>query len=195
MMHAMREIGLAETPRGILLSLPPRFWLLVSLRRTIRSLQAGEAAWTYLAPAKDAVRIEQWIAEVELQLAADRRRRAWSATDAEWEAAPVRLEASTPPAPLPPIIVKLPSAATTKGTLKLLERLQASEVLVQTPDVGRAGAPRIFVLRPLGALVRTSLAQRAIADCLVQPSCDGLFGPETSQTWIFPTITPEEPRL
>ena len=68
-------IGIAETPRGLVVSLPPRFWLLVSLRRHFR-LAAEPEAWTYrLLGANLARRLETWIAAVELQLAAERRRR------------------------------------------------------------------------------------------------------------------------
>ena len=186
-------IGIAKTARGLLITLPGRFWLLVSLRRSVKRLIASEDPWTYLAPESKGVRIEQWVAEVEIQLAAESRRRAWSVSDAEWEAAP---SAATAPAfspPSEPLIVNLPSAKTTLSTLSLLKKLEAGQVLVSTPDRGGAGALRIYVLRPSGRVVPTRVARRAIDDRLVLPHCDGLFGPETSQSWGFPThLKPQE---
>ena len=186
-------IGIAKTARGLLITLPGRFWLLVSLRRAVKRLVAHEEPWTYLAPESKGVQIEQWVAEVEIQLAAERRRRAWSASDAEWEAAP---SAATAPAfspPSEPLIVNLPSAKTTRSTLSLLKKLEAGQVLVSTPDRGGAGALRIYVLRPSGRVVPTRVARRAIEDRLVLPHCDGLFGPDTSQSWGFPTdLKPQE---
>lgn len=186
MKHVAPPIGVAETPRGLRIALPPRFWLLVSLRRAVRKLMPDESAWTYFAPAGTARRIEQWIAEVELQIAAESRRRAWSASDAEWEGAPRASAApiaATPAAE--PFVIALPTPATTRGTLALLEQMRAGQQLVAT--LGADGdTPRSFRLLPSGLVVRTCIAQRAIADRLVRPACDGLFGPETSQSWDLP---------
>lgn len=186
MKHVAPPIGVAETPRGLRIALPPRFWLLLSLRRAVRKLLPDEQAWTYFAPAAAAVRIGQWIAEVELQIAAESRRRAWSASDAEWDSAP--RAAAAPIAPVSaaePFVVALPTPATTRGTLALLEQMRAGEQLVTT--LGADGdSPRSFRLLPSGLVIRSDIAQRAISDCLVRPACDGLFGPETSQSWDLP---------
>ncbi|MCJ2104740.1 hypothetical protein MKK70_04975 [Methylobacterium sp. E-041] len=186
-------IGIAKTARGLLITLPGRFWLLVSLRRAVKRLVAHEEPWTYLAPESKGVRIEQWVAEVEMQLAAESRRRAWSVSDAEWEAAPSAAAAPAFSPPSEPLIVNLPSAKTTRSTLSLLKKLEAGQVLVSTPDRGGAGALRIYVLRPSGRVISTRVARRAIEDRLVLPHCDGLFGPDTSQSWGFPTdLKPQE---
>lgn len=188
MKHVAPPIGVAQTPRGLRIALPPRFWLLVSLRAAVRKLLPDEAAWTYLAPATTALRVEQWIAEVEIQLAAERRRRAWSVSDAEWEGVAA---ASAPIAAMPapePVVVRLPTPATTRGTLQLLEQLRDGQVLVASV-AAEAGAPRSFILLPSGASVRAAVARRAIAEQLVRPACDGLFGPETSQSWDLPPVT------
>ena len=193
MKHVAAPIGIAKTARGLLITLPGRFWLLVSLRRAVKKLIPDEAPWTYLAPESKGVTIEQWVAEVEIQLAAESRRRAWSATDAEWEAAPTAITATVARPPSEPLIVNLPSKTTTRSTLSLLKKLEAGEKLVSTPDRGGAGAPRIYVLRPSGRVVPSRVARRAIDDRLVLPHCDGLFGPETSQSWGFPThLKPQE---
>lgn len=191
MKHVAPPIGVAQTPRGLRIALPPRFWLLVSLRAAVRKLLPDEAAWTYLAPATTALRVEQWIAEVEIQLAAERRRRAWSVSDAEWEGSAA---AAAPIAAKPepdPFIVRLPTPATTRGTLQLLERLRDGQVLVASV-AAEAGAPRSFLLLPSGTSVRATVARRAIAEQLVRPACDGLFGPETSQSWDLPPVTVTE---
>ena len=82
-------IGVAVISGGFLVSLPRQFWLVVGLRKSFPRLQAAVEPWTYLVPAgRDvAARIEAWIAEVELQVRAEARRRAWTATDAEWNGA------------------------------------------------------------------------------------------------------------
>lgn len=83
-------IGVAEDARGIVVSLPPRFWLLVSLRKLFRRMLPEPMAWTYRLPRTVGVakRVEVWIAEVELQVRAEERRRAWTASDAEWHDTP-----------------------------------------------------------------------------------------------------------
>ncbi|MBE7203887.1 MAG: hypothetical protein INR70_39675, partial [Parafilimonas terrae] len=70
-------IGVAEIRQGFLVSLPRQFWLVVGLRKTFPRLRAAAEAWTYLVPVgRDvAARIEGWIAEVELQVRAEARRR------------------------------------------------------------------------------------------------------------------------
>ena len=195
MKHIAPRIGLAQHPRGILVSLPARFWLLVSLRRAVRRILAAEEAWSYLAPAEAALRLEQWIAEVELQLAADLRRRSWLVDDAEWNGANPAVASPAPAAaPLPGFVVELPSASTTKGTLKLLAQLEGGQILVSTPPPGLSATGRIFVLRPSGTVVQQRIAQRAIADRLVMPGGDGLFGLDTSQTWFLPHVHQPEIR-
>ena len=192
MNHGTAPIGIAKTTRGLLITLPGRFWLLVSLRRAVKRLVAHEEPWAYFAPESKGVTIEQWVAEVEIQLAAENRRRAWSATDAEWEAAPSTSAPLARP-PVEPLIVNLPSKTTTRATLSLLKKLEAGQILISTPDRGGAGALRIYVLRPSGRVVPTRVARRAIEDRLVLPHCDGLFGPDTSQSWGFPTdLKPQE---
>ena len=177
-------IGIAETPRGLVVSLPPRFWLLVSLRRHFR-LAAEPEAWTYrLLGANLARRLETWIAAVELQLAAERRRRAWSATDAEWDgvAAPAPASAAIDGEAFAAEIAAAARPGVARPVLRLLEAMRAGEVLtVAVADGGRA-----YRLSPSGRPVRASLAERAIGQGLLVPSCDGLFGPEWSQTWRAP---------
>lgn len=183
MRHAAPQIGLADIPRGILVSLPPRFWLVVSLRRSVRGVQAGAEPWTYLVPPVRGAgrRIEAWIAEVELQVRAEARRRAWTATDAEWSGA------GTPQAPspvaAPPAIVTLPRKRTARDVLKLLADLDAGAVLVVGVNEGVRG----YRLAPSGRRVRTAAAERAIRERLIAPGNDGLFGPDWSQTWRAPT--------
>lgn len=190
MKHVAPPIGVAETPRGLQIALPPRFWLLVSLRAAVRRLLPDERAWTYLAPAATALRVEQWIAEVEIQLEAERRRRAWAVSDAEWDGsavAPAPIAARPSPEPF---VVRLPTPATTNATRALLERLRDGQILVATAAAD-AGTPRSFILLPSGATVRAAIARRAIAERLVRPACDGLFGPETSQSWDLPPAISE----
>lgn len=185
MRHVAPPIGVAETPRGLVVSLPPRFWLLVSLRQHFR-IEAEPEAWTYcLRGANLARRLELWLAAIELQLAAERRRRAWSVTDAEWDGA-------TAPTPPPAAAIDgeafaaAIAAAAKPGiagpTLRLLEAMRTGEVLTVTAT----GEGRTYRLSPSGRPVRASLAERAIGCGLLVPSCDGLFGPEWSQTWRAP---------
>ncbi|MCJ2098475.1 hypothetical protein [Methylobacterium sp. E-046] len=177
-------IGVTEDVRGFLLSLPCQFWLVVGLRRTFPRLRAADEAWTYLVPpGRDvAARIEGWIAEVELQVRAEARRRSWTATDAEWNGA------GEPEAPRPvaaePAIVVLPKKRTARSVLQLLADLAAGAVMVATvsPDGVRG-----YRLAPAGRRVRTAAAERAIDLRLIVPGNDGLFGPEWSQTWRAPT--------
>lgn len=181
MKHVAPQIGLAETPRGWLVSLPPRFWLLVSLRRTFRGVQAAPDPWTYLVPARGADRrLGEWMAEVELQLLAESRRRAWTASEAEWTGSPISAPAAASSAE--PAIVELPKQGTARATLELLARLAAGEVLT----VAIADGARHYRLTPSGRAVRPQVAERAIGERLIVPSCDGLFGPEWSQTWRAP---------
>ncbi|MFB0491245.1 hypothetical protein ABIE45_003831 [Methylobacterium sp. OAE515] len=187
MKPATAPIGVAEDALGFLVSLPRQFWLVVGLRKTFPRLRAATEAWTYLVPpGRDvAARIEGWIAEVELQVRAEARRRSWTATDAEWNGA------GEPEAPRPvaaePAIVVLPKKRTAKPVLQLLADLAGGAVMVATvsPDGVRG-----YRLAPSGRHVRTAVADRAIALRLIVPGNDGLFGPEWSQTWRAPT--PEE---
>ena len=190
MKHVAPPIGVAQTPRGLRIALPPRFWLLVSLRKAMRKLLPDEAPWTYLAPATTALRVEQWIAEVEISIEAERRRRAWSTSDAEWDGVdPGASPVAARPAP-EPFVVRLPTPAATRGTLQLLERLRAGQVLVASVPA-EPSASLSYVLLPSGLTVRASVARRAIAEQLVRPACDGLFGPETSQSWDLPPVLSE----
>jgi hypothetical protein len=190
MKPASVPIGVVEHARGFLVSLPRQFWLVVGLRKTFPRLRAAAEAWTYLVPpGRDvAARIEGWIAEVELQVRAEARRRSWTATDAEWNGV------GEPEAPQPvsagPAIVVLPKKRTAKPVLQLLAELTAGAVMVAT--VSPEGA-RGYRLAPSGRRVRTAAAERAIALHLIVPGNDGLFGPEWSQTWRAPT--PEEVAL
>lgn len=177
-------IGVAEISGGFLVSLPRQFWLVVGLRKSFPRLQAAAEPWTYFVPVgrNVAARIEAWIAEVELQVRAEARRRAWTATDAEWNGA------GEPEAPRPvaaePAIVVLPKKRTAKPVLQLLADLAAGAVLVVTVS---ADGARGFRLAPSGRRVRVAVADRAIALRLIVPGNDGLFGPEWSQTWRGPT--------
>lgn len=191
MKHAAPPIGVAQTKGGVLISLPPRFWLMVSLRRAVPRARPADAAWTYVAPKEALRRIGQWIAEVELQLLAEGRRRAWSVSDAEWEGS-TRAAGSTSRPDAPPVIVMPPGPQTSKGTLALLKRLAAGEVLVVTP--APTGSGRFYVLRPSDVAILPAVFERALREQLIAPGNDGLFGPETSQTFTLPIPLPEEPR-
>jgi hypothetical protein len=187
-------IGVAEISGGFLVSLPRQFWLVVGLRKSFPRLQAAAEPWTYLVPiGRDvAARIEAWIAEVELQVRAEERRRAWTASDAEWHDAPP----SRPAAPIAaePVIVALPTDETGPAVLDLLRRLGAGATMVATIE---EDGVRRYRLEPRGYLVRTTVAERAIRERLVAPGNDGLLGPESSQTWRAPTreeIALAEPR-
>lgn len=177
-------IGVAEDDRGLVVSLPPRFWLLVSLRKIFRRMLPEPQAWTYRLPRTigAAKRIEVWIAEVELQVRAEARRRAWTASDAEWHDAPP----STPAAPIAaePVIIALPSDETGPAVLDLLRRLGEGAVMVAAIE---EDGVRRYRLEPRGYLVRTAVAERAIRERLVAPGNDGLLGPESSLTWRAPT--------
>lgn len=179
-------IGIADSPRGIVVSLPPRFWLLVSLRRLFRRMIAEPQAWTYRLPLTvgAAKRLEFWVAEVDLQARAEERRRAWIASDSDWDDA-VRPLASRPVEPEPAIIT-LPDDKTGPAVLDLLRRLGAGATLVAT--IEEDGARR-YRLDPQGYSVRTTVAERAIREQLIVPGNDGLFGPGSSQTWRGPTPT------
>jgi len=177
-------IGVAQTPRGILISLPPRFWLVVSLRRNFRTLQAEPEAWTYRVPdPRAAVRVERWMAEAELRLRAEARRRAWTAMDTEWlgrdEAAPSLASAAALSIGRD-LDFTLPAEGLARSTRTLLARMAAGEVLVVTVT---ALAGRLFCLSPSGRTVMARVAEAAIGAALVVPAGDGLFGPESSQTW------------
>lgn len=184
MIPAPVPIGVAEDARGIVVSLPPRFWLLVSLRKIFRRMLPEPMAWTYRLPRTigAAKRVEVWIAEVELQVRAEERRRAWTASDAEWHDTPQ----PTPAAPIAaePVMVTLPTEETGPSVLDLLRRLGEGATMVAT--IEEDGARR-YRLEPRGYLVRTTVAERAIRERLVAPGNDGLLGPESSQTWRAPT--------
>lgn len=110
-------IGVAEDARGIVVSLPPRFWLLVSLRKLFRRMLPEPMAWTYRLPRTvgAAKRVEVWIAEVELQVRAEERRRAWTASDAEWHDTPQPAVAA--PIAAEPVIVTLPTEETDRKSV------------------------------------------------------------------------------
>lgn len=177
-------IGVTDDPRGIVVSLPPRFWLLVSLRRLYRRMIAESQPWTYRLPRTvgAAKRLEFWLAEVDLQARAEERRRAWTASDTEWNGV-------APPAATAPIapelaIVTLPTDKTGPAVLDLLRKLGAGATLSATIE---EDGVRRYRLEPRGYLVRTSVAERAIREQLIVPGNDGLLGPEFSQTWRGPT--------
>lgn len=177
-------IGVAEYARGIVVSLPPRFWLLVSLRKLFRRMLPEPMAWTYRLPRTvgAAKRVEVWIAEVELQVRAEERRSAWTASDAEWHDTPLPTTAT--PIAAEPAIVTLPTEETGPSVLDLLRRLNEGATMVATIE---EDGVRRYRLEPRGYLVRTTVAERAIRERLVAPGNDGLLGPESSQTWRAPT--------
>ena len=129
-------IGVAEIPRGLLISLPPRFWLLVSLRRACPRAVAAAEPWTYLVPGAGAARrVGEWIAAVDLDLIAEARRRAWTEADAarrssssagcrparsswsrpESRASPAATSSPPPDGPCGPRSPNAPSAAATSS--------------------------------------------------------------------------------
>jgi hypothetical protein len=174
----------ANDPRGIVVRLPPRFWLLVSLRRIYRRMTAEPQAWTYRLPRTvgAAKRLEFWLAEVDLQAKAEERRRAWTASDAEWNdvASPAVTALAAPEL----AIVTLPTDKTGPAVLDLLSKLGAGATLSATIE---EDGVRRYRLEPRGYLVRTAVAERAIREQLIVPGNDGLLGPEFSQTWRGPT--------
>ena len=89
MKPASVPIGVAEFAHGFLVSLPRRFRLVVGLRKSFLRRRAAAERWTYrVSPGRNVVaRIEGWIAEVELQVRAEARRRSWTAPEAEWTGA------------------------------------------------------------------------------------------------------------
>lgn len=169
-------IGVADVPGGYLVSLPPQLALVLSLRRSFRKVRAAAEAWTYFVPGP-AARLGEWLAEVELQALTERRRRAWSASDAEWNGAAAPAPAAETPASIP-FVVSLPKKRTARPVLELLQRMAAGEVLLVQD--GR------FRLYPSGRSILVGIARRAIEQRLIVPNCDGLFGPEWSQSWRAP---------
>lgn len=169
-------IGVADVPCGYLVSLPPRLALVLSLRRAFRKVRAAAEPWTYFVPGP-AKRLGEWLAEVELRALTERRRRAWSANDAEWDGAIAPATAAEATAPIP-FIVTLPKKQTARPVLELLQRMAAGETLIAQD--GR------FRLYPSGRPTPAGIARRAIEARLIVPNCDGLFGPEWSQSWRAP---------
>lgn len=167
-------IGIADVPGGYLVSLPPRLALVVSLRKCFPKTFAADTPWTYVVP-RPATRLGEWLAEIELQTR--RIRRSWCASDVEWGDVP----ASAPAVEraVAPAIIRLPPKRTAKSVLALLDRLAAGETMI-----AESGG---FSLFPSGRPVPACAARRAIEQRLIVPSCDGLFGPETSQSWRAPT--------
>lgn len=169
-------IGVADVPGGYLVSLPPQLALVLSLRRAFRKVRAAAEPWTYFVPGP-AKRLGEWLAEVELRALTERRRRAWSANDAEWDGAIAPAPAAEVTAPIP-FIVTLPKKRTARPVLDLLQRMAAGETLIVQD--GR------FRLYPSGRSILVGIARRAIEQRLIVPNCDGLFGPEWSQSWRAP---------
>lgn len=169
-------IGVADVPGGYLVSLPPQLALVLSLRRAFRKVRAAAEPWTYFVPGP-AKRLGEWLAEVELRALTERRRRAWSANDAEWAGAIAPAPAAEATAPIP-FIVSLPKKRTARPVLELLQHLAAGEILIA--ESGR------FDLHPSGRPIPAGVARRAIEQRLIVPSCDGLLGPEWSQSWRAP---------
>lgn len=174
MISIARPIGVADVPGGYLVSLPPQLALVLSLRRAFRKVRAAAEPWTYFVPGP-AKRLGEWLAEVELRALTERRRRAWSANDAEWNGAIAPAPAATAPIPF---IVTLPKKRTARPVLELLQRMAAGETLIVQD--GR------FRLYPSGRSIPAGIARRAIEARLIVPNCDGLFGPEWSQSWRAP---------
>jgi hypothetical protein len=176
------EITISQDRSGLKVALPWRWWILRSLRVTFPNSRAADELWTYVVPGKLAPRrIEHWLSEVHLRIAADNRRRTWSASDAEWNGAeaaartPDRIEA-----PGEPVVVRVPPVGTTRATLALIAALEAGEVLIVSV---MSGAGKIYTLQPSNKAVLAHVAERAIREQFIRPACDGLLGPETSQTW------------
>lgn len=181
-MERPSEILISQDRAGLKVALPWRWWILCSLRVTFPNARPAEELWTYVVPGKLAPRrIEHWLSEVHLRIAAENRRRAWSASDAEWEGAtsaargPERAQA-----PPEPIVVRVPPVGTTRATLALIAALDAGEVLIVSV---MSGAGKVYTLQPSNKAVLAHVAERAIREQFIRPACDGLLGPETSQTW------------
>jgi len=178
------EIMITEGFGGLKVALPWRWWILRSLRLTFPNCRPAAELWTYIVPGAHAARrIEHWLSEVQLRIAADNRRRAWSVSDAEWNAA------CSVAAPVPEqycarqeeaVVVRVPPVGTTRATLALLAALEAGETLIVSV---MSGAGRVYTLQPSNKVVLAHVAERAIREQFIRPACDGLLGPETSQTW------------
>ncbi|MFY9291642.1 MAG: hypothetical protein WAP03_13225 [Methylorubrum rhodinum] len=177
MISVAPPIGVADVPGGYLVSLPPQLALVLSLRASFRRVRAAAEPWTYFVPGP-AMRMGEWLAEVELRALAERRRRAWSASDTEWDGAVVASAAPARPAP-EPVIIRLPRKRTARPVMELLGQLAAGETMI-----AESGS---FILFPSGRPVPAGAARRAIEQRLLVPSCDGLFGPDWSQSWRAPT--------
>lgn len=181
-----REITISQSERGLKVALPWRWWILRSLRVTFPSSRPASELWTYEVPGVLAARrIEHWLSEIQLRIAAENRRRAWAVSDEEWDRAgsaasrqPSAMEILDPQTEA--IVLRVPPVGTTRATLALIASLEAGEVLIVSAE---AGVGRIFTLQPSNKPVRSEIAERAIRERFIRPACDGLFGPETSQTW------------
>lgn len=178
------EIRISEGVGGLKVALPWRWWILRSLRVTFPNSRPADELWTYVVPGTHAARrIEHWLSEVQIRIAADNRRRAWSASDAEWNAAGGAISPTQEHSPYrqdEAVVVRVPPVGTTRATLALLAALDAGETLIVSV---MSGAGRIHTLQPSNRPVLAHVAERAIREQFIRPACDGLLGPETSQTW------------
>lgn len=71
-----------------------------------------------------------------------------------------------------------------KRVLRIVDRCRAGEVLCKTLIHGADGRDVVlFLLHPSNKPVRPKSSEEAIASGLLVAQRDGLFGPDTSQTW------------
>jgi hypothetical protein len=181
-MDRPREIMISQDRSGLRVALPWRWWILRSLRVTFPNSRPADELWTYVVPGVHAARRnEHWLSEVQIRIEADNRRRAWSASDAEWEGAvsPARPRERFE-APAEPVVVRVPPVGTTRATLALIAALDAGEVLIVSV---MSGTGKVYTLQPSNRAVLAHVAERAIREQFIRPALDGLLGPETSQTW------------
>lgn len=72
----------------MLVRLPPRFWVLRSLRSTFPRCHAHRFAWTYFVPGKRAQKkVSAWAEHIEGKLRAQARDEEQFHRDEEWDAA------------------------------------------------------------------------------------------------------------
>jgi len=87
---------------------------------------------------------------------------------------------------------KVKKVAVPKRILRLLERMHRGERLTRQlrPWRENVASDPIFRLEPSGREVATKTAYAAIGGGFVTPAGDGLFGAESTQTYLLPTKGP-----
>lgn len=73
-----------------------------------------------------------------------------------------------------------------KRVIAVIEAAKAGERLCKSIKQSDVGAEISWSLEPSGKSVGEQTAAKVISAGLLVPSCDGLFGADTSQTWAAP---------